>query len=164
MDTEPLTPSGVVPSTGTAKKRGKSFTLINDTKGATVNSAMFVIYAVICLTISLRAEPNTLWFYVFYFLTFLAVFQGGTIVLRHCLHILPKSVVMIDIVGKVIRVTRKNGSVIDITREVDYTRRKNMLVIQGQTHDNQKLNEVIRESALPDGELDKLVSALKRFR
>ncbi len=146
------------------RRGGKSFTLVADTKGAMVNGALFTLYAVVFLVFSVRAEPNTTWFYGFYFLTFMAVFQGGTIVFRQCLHMFPKSTVRIDIAGKILKVTRKNGSTVEVSREVDYTRRKNTLILQGKTHDNQNYNEVIREGAMADGDLDALVKALKRFR
>ncbi len=165
VDSAPnTTETPVEPPKGQDKRRGKSFELVADTKGAMVNGAIFAVYAIVCMTISIRSEPNSMWFYIFYFLTFMAVFQGGTIVLRHCLHLFPKSTVRLDIVGKMLRITRKNGTELELTRDIDYTRRKNTLVLQGKTHDNQSYNEVIREGAMADGNLDTLVSALKRFR
>ena len=153
------------PETAKDKRRGRSFELVADRKGAMINGAIYTFYAVVSLALAVRAEAESIWFYVFYFLTFLALFQGGTIVLRHCLHLLPKSTVRLDVVGKTLKVTNRKGEETEISREIDYTRRKNTVVLQGKTHDNQSYNEVIREGALEEGtNLDALVSALKRFR
>ncbi len=160
----PTVEAKVASPKGQDKRRGKSFVLVADNKGAMINGAIYSVYAVVGMTIAFRSEPNSVWFYVFYFLAFLAVFQGGTIVLRHCLHLFPKSTVRLDIAGKMLRITRKNGTEMELTRDIDYTRRKSTLILQGKTHDNQSYNEVIREGAMADGNLDTLVSALKRFR
>jgi len=158
---ETLTPE----VTARDKRRGRSFALVADRKGALVNGSLYTLYAVASLVFAVRAEAASMWFYVFYFLTFLALFQGGTIVLRQCLHLLPKSTVRLDVVGKTLTVTNRKGVETEITREIDYTRRKNTVILQGKTHDNQNYSEVIREGALEEGtNLDALVSALKRFR
>lgn len=172
---EPHTQEGAGPSPAAApqapetqkpqkERSGRVFDLVADGRGAMVNGALFTLYAAVSLVFSVRAEPNSVWFYVFYFLTFLAVFQGGTIVLRQCLHLFPKSTVRVEVLGKALRITRRNGGEIELIRDIDYTRRKNTLVLQGKTHDNQAYSEVIRQGTLPDGDLDTLVNALKRFR
>jgi len=146
------------------KRKRKSFALVADTKGAMINGGLYAFYAVVCLVFSVRADAASMWFYVFYFLTFLALFQGGAIVLRHCLHLTPKATVRIDVVGKSLRITQRNGSEIELSRDIDYTRRKNTLILQGKTHDNQSYSDVIREGAMGDSNLDSLAGALKRFR
>jgi len=146
------------------KRRGRSFELVADRKGAMINGGLYSLYAVASLVFAVRADANSMWFYVFYFLTFLAVFQGGTIVLRQCLHLLPKSTVRLDVVGKSFKVTNRKGEETEISRDIDYTRRKSTVILQGKTHDNQSYSEVIREGALDGTNLDALVSALKRFR
>ena len=145
------------------KRRGRYFELGVDSKGAMVQGGLYSLYTIVCLMVAVKAEPNSIVFYAAYFLTFLWVFQGGTIVLRQCLHVTPKSAVALEIIGKTLHVTRKNGSTVELTRDIDYTRKKNALILQGNTHDNQKFGEVIREGTLADG-LDPLVSALKKFR
>jgi hypothetical protein len=39
-----------------------------------------------------------------------------------------------------------------------------VLVVQGKTHDNQKVSEVIRAGSVDADRFEALVSALKRFR
>jgi hypothetical protein len=150
---------------GGERGQGRSFVLVPDRRGAAINSGLYVLLAAVSLYVAVRlAEPNSVRFYVLYFVFFLALFQGFTVVARHCLHRTPKSVVRIDIVGKKVRVTRRSGAVDEITRDLDYTRRKGVLVLQGKTHDNQKVSEVIRAGALEGDAFENLVTALKRFR
>jgi hypothetical protein len=146
-------------------RRERSFDLGPDKRGAAINGVLYTLYAAVSIYIAmLVAQPNTLWFYVFYFLFFLAVFQGYTVVLRQCLLMSPKSPVRVEVVGRKARVTRRNGETAEITRDADYTRRKGVLVLQGKTHDNQKVNEVIRKGSLGDDGFEALVEALKRIR
>lgn len=146
-------------------KRERAFDLAPDKRGAAINGALYTLYAAVSIYIAtLVAQPNTLWFYVFYFLFFLALFQGYTVVVRQCLLRTPKSPVRVEVVGKKARVTRRNGETVELTRDADYTRRKGMLVLQGKTHDNQKVNEVIRKGSLGDDGFEALVEALKRIR
>jgi hypothetical protein len=154
------------PEPAPARTKGeRSYPLGPDSRGAAINGGLYTLYAVASLYLAVGvAEPNTPWFYVFYFMFFLAVFQGFTVVGRHCLHKTPKSVVRVDVVGKRLRLTRKNGTEVELTRDVDYTRRKSVLVIQGKTHDNQKVSEVIRAGTLDADAFEALVAALKRFR
>lgn len=174
MDTEEKGTSAGTPvqetaATGAAKpagrpKGGKVFELIPDTRGAQVNGAVFLAYAAVSLTLAIRAHPNSVWFYAFYFLFFLALFQGATTVARHCLHRTPKALVRVEILGKKLRLVRRNGTETELTRNIDYTRRKRVLVLQGSTHDNQKASEVVRAGAMKEGEFDALVNSLKKFR
>jgi hypothetical protein len=144
---------------------GRAFELGSDRRGAGINGALYGVYAVVSLYLAVfLAQPNSVWFYAFYFMFFLAVFQGFTVVARHCLHLTPKSVVRLEVVGKKLRLGRKNGDAVELTRDVDYTRRKGILVLQGRTHDNQKINEVIREGTLGAEAFESLVTSLKRFR
>ncbi len=146
-------------------KNRRQWDLQVDHKGAQINTALYLIYTVVCLLLAIKAEAASLWFYVFYFLTFLAIFQGGTIVLRHCFHKTPKATVALELIGKkAVHMHLKNGSTIELSRDIDYTRKKGSLILSGKTHDNQSYSEVIRQGALPEGELDRLVQALKRFR
>ncbi|MFQ5507898.1 MAG: hypothetical protein ACE5FN_01030 [Leptospirillia bacterium] len=162
-DTQAESPAATVP-TASGKRRNKLFTLVPDTRGAAVNGAIYACYATVSLGIALFAEANSLWFYAFYFLFFLSAFQGVTIVFRHCLHMMPKSPVSVEIVSKHLRISLKNGKVLELTRDIDYTRKKNLLVLQGKTHDNQGVSEVIRKAAMAEGDFDALLTALKRFR
>lgn len=156
-------PAAPAPAAKGKKERG--FDLVPDKRGAAINGVLYALYAAVSVYIAmLVAEPNTVWFYVFYFLFFLAIFQGYTVVVRQCLLMTPGSPVRIEVVGRKARVTRRNGDVAEITRDGDYTRRKGVLVLQGKTHDNQKVNEVIRKGALGDDGFEALVEALKRIR
>lgn len=147
------------------RRGGKSFELGPDNRGATINGALYAIYALVSLYIAaFVAEGNTTWFYVFYFLFFLALFQGFTVVGRHCLHLTPRSPVGVEIEGRKLRLNRRKGDTVELTRDVDYTRRKDILVLQGRTHDNQKVSEVIRKGALGEERFEALIAALKRFR
>jgi len=154
------------PAQGAPRAKGdRRFTLGPDRRGAWVNGGLYALYAIVSLYIAVGvAEPNTPWFYVFYFLFFLAVFQGYTVVVRQCLHLTPRSPVQVAVAARRIRLTRKNGEELEITRDADYTRRKSVLVIQGKTHDNQKVSEVIRKGALGDEAFEALVAALKKVR
>jgi len=146
-------------------KKERRFDLAPDKRGAAINGVLYVLYAAVSVYIAmLVAQPNTVWFYVFYFLFFLAVFQGYTVVVRQCLLMTPKSPVRVEVVGRKARVTRRNGETVEITQDGDYTRRKGVLVLQGKTHDNQKVNEVIRKGSLGDEGFEALVEALKRIR
>lgn len=153
------------PPQPTPRKGARSFELGPDNRGATINGVLYAVYAVVSIYVAMAvAEPNTPWFYVFYFLFFLAAFQGFTVVARHCLHLTPKAPVRIEVVGKKVRLTRRKGDELELTRDVDYTRRKDILVLQGQTHDNQKVSEVIRKGALGEEAFEALITALKRVR
>jgi len=147
-------------------RRGtKSFDLGPDNRGATINGVLYAVYAAVSVYVAaVVAEPNSTWFYVFYFLFFLAAFQGFTVVARHCLHLTPKAPVRIEIEGKKVRLTTRKGDQLDLTRDLDYTRRKDILVLQGRTHDNQKVSEVIRKGALGEEAFEALITALKRVR
>jgi len=158
-------PSGADQPSGGERGKGRVFDLVPDKRGAAINGGLYALLAAVSLYVAvLVAEPNSVRFYVLYFVFFLALFQGFTVVVRHCLHRTPKSVVRIEIAGKKVRVTRRNGDVAELTRDVDYTRRKQVLVLQGQTHDNQKVSEVIRAGALEGDAFENLLAALKRFR
>jgi len=165
METEERTiDAGARPEPARTKGE-RSFPLGPDSRGAAINGGLYALYAVASIYLAVGvAEPNTPWFYVFYFMFFLAVFQGFTVVGRHCLHKTPKSVVRVDVAGKRLRLTRRNGTEVELTRDVDYTRRKSVLVIQGKTHDNQKVSEVIRAGTMDADAFEALVAALKRFR
>jgi hypothetical protein len=146
-------------------KRERSFDLAPDKRGAAINGALYMLYAAVSIYIAVGvAQPNTIWFYVFYFMFFLAVFQGYTIVIRQCLLMSPKSPARVEVVGRRIRITRRNGDTAEVTQDADYTRRKSVLVLQGKTHDNQKVNEVVRKGSLGDASFEALVDALKRVR
>lgn len=146
-------------------KRERDFTLAPDKRGAAINGVLYVLYAAVSIYIAtVVAQPNTVWFYVFYFLFFLAVFQGYTVVVRQCLLMSPKSPARVEVVGRKARVTHRNGETLELTQDADYTRRKGVLVLQGKTHDNQKINEVIRKGSLGDDGFEALVDALKRIR
>jgi hypothetical protein len=167
METEERTIEAEVrPEPAPERAKGvKTFPLGPDTRGAAINGALYAVYAVASIYLAMGvAEPNTPWFYVFYFMFFLALFQGFTVVGRHCLHKTPKSVVAVEVAGKKLRLTRRNGDQVELTRDVDYTRRKSVLVVQGKTHDNQKVSEVIRAGSVDADRFEALVSALKRFR
>ena len=166
--TIPATAGGEAPAPAQGAPRAKGdrgFDLGPDRRGAWVNGGLYTLYAAVSLYIAMGvAEPNTPWFYVFYFLFFLALFQGYTVVVRQCLHLTPKSPVRVAVVARKIRLTRRSGEELEITRDADYTRRKGVLVIQGKTHDNQKVSEVIRKGALGDETFEALVAALKKVR
>jgi hypothetical protein len=164
------TPAGVAdapaPAAPPAKgRRERAFALGPDKRGAAINGALYTLYAVVSVYIAvLVAPPKSVWFYVFYFLFFLAIFQGYTVVVRQCLLMSRKSPARVEVMGKKVRVTRRNGDELDLVRDLDYTRRKSVLVLQGKTHDNQSVNEVIRKGSLGDEGFEALLEALKRIR
>jgi hypothetical protein len=146
-------------------KRERSFVLAPDKRGATINGALYVLYAAVSIYIAtLVAPPKSVWFYVFYFMFFLAVFQGYTVVVRQCLLMSAKSLARVEVAGRKVRITRRSGEEVELTQDLDYTRRKGLLVLQGKTHDNQKVNEVIRKGSLGDDGFEALLEALKRIR
>lgn len=148
------------------KRKGGTFDLVPDSKGAMLHGGLYVIYVAVALVLAARSDPQTqqLWFYLFYFLACFLTFQGVTIVGRQCMHMTPKAVVGIDVSGKKITVRRKNGTQSELTLDIDYRSSAKSVMIQGQTHDRQKVNEVIRKGALPEGQFDDLLKALKKFR
>jgi len=146
-------------------KKERSFALAPDKRGAAINGALYVLYAAVSIYIAtLVAPPKSVWFYVFYFMFFLAVFQGYTVVVRQCLLMSGKSPARVEVVGKKVRLTRRNGAELELVRDLDYTRRKGVVVLQGKTHDNQKVNEVIRKGSLGEEGFEALLDALKRIR
>ncbi|MDH4229111.1 MAG: hypothetical protein OEW11_05095 [Nitrospirota bacterium] len=152
------------PTPAKKSRRGNSFELVPDTRGAALHGGLYTLYIAAALVMALRSETGSVWFYVFYFLACFLTFQVVTIVLSQCMHGTPRALVRLEVVGRVLRLTRKNGSTMDLTRDVDYSRRGKVLVVQGRTHDNQRASEVVRQGALPDGGFDELVQALKKFR
>lgn len=163
-------PAGVAdapaPAAQPAKRgRERAFDLAPDRRGALINGALYALYAVVSIYIAmLVAPPKSVWFYVFYFMFFLALFQGYTVVVRQCLLMSPKSPARVEVAGKKVRLTRHNGAELELVRDLDYTRRKSVLVLQGKTHDNQKVNEVIRKGSLGEEGFEALLEALKRIR
>ena len=166
METQaPATPAAEAPET---KKKGKgtSFDLIPDSKAALLHGGLYIIYVAVALVLAAKSDPETQkgWFYLFYFLACFLTFQGFTIVGRQCMHMTPKAVVGVDISGRKITLRRKNGGFSELTLDIDYRASGKSVTIQGQTHDRQKVNEVIRKGALPEGQFEELLKALKKFR
>lgn len=177
MSTDPTTGETSGDATATAveapaapepKKKGKgaAFDLIPDSKGALLHGGLYIVYVAVALVLAAKSDPQTQkgWFYLFYFLACFLTFQGVTIVGRNCMHLTPKSVVGVDISGRKITLRRKNGGFSELTLDIDYRASGKSVMIQGQTHDRQKVSEVIRKGALPEGQFDELLKALKKFR
>ena len=165
--TSPVTPEPPAAPEASKKRKGGAFELIPDSKSALLHGGLYTVYVAVALVLAARTDLETqkVWFYLFYFLACFLTFQGFTIVGRHCMHMTPKSVVGIELSGRnKITLRRKNGTRTELTQEIDYRSSAKSLLIQGQTHDRQSVSEVIRMGALPEGQFNELLNALKKFR
>lgn len=146
----------------------KRFNPTPDLKGA-LTSGLFhgsaiVLSGILSYGYLTRHETGTLWFYVFFFAFWFALFSGFTSVVNQCLLLFPRSVKSIRITSNSLILERKNGDADELVRKIRFQGSRTILGIWGQTVDNRRIQAVIRRNALSRENMQELLEELERLK